>query len=556
MVYALSEIISQQVFLVDRIEDQHSKSKHTTKTILTIDGVLRDVCTAEHEEKEKMKHLKAVCFIRPTATSIESLKLHLRSPKYKEYHVFFTNIVSNSQLQSLAEADKYELVRQVQEYYGDFYAVDASVFHINNYSTHLLHQSPSYWMSKENKLLHRETQGILSALLSLKRRPIVRYQQSSALCKRLAMATLQGMKEEASLFHFQQQSSAPLLLVLDRRDDPVTPLLNQWTYQAMVHELLGIKDNRVDMRSVSGISKELREVVLSAEQDHFYKGSMYLNFGDLGASIKELVTTYQRKTKNNSKIESVADMQKFVDQYPEFRALAGNVSKHVAMMTELSRIVDQRNLMNVSEVEQALACTQDHTSALHSVLQLLEDRRTTFNDKLRLVLLYALRYESGVHQISTLKQVLRDKAQTPEEHKRVKAVEELLKYGGSQVRSGDLFSNKSFLAKASKFFSTGIQGVENIYTQHRPLLAQTLESLFRGKLRTSDYPILDGGNPKAKFDLVIVYIVGGATYEEAACINQFNEDNNEGCRVLLGGSCIHNSHTFLDQVLKIDRCAL
>ncbi len=31
----------------------------------------------------------------------------------------------------------------------------------------------------------------------------------------------------------------PLLLILDRSDDPLTPLLNQWTYQAMVHELLG-----------------------------------------------------------------------------------------------------------------------------------------------------------------------------------------------------------------------------------------------------------------------------------------------------------------------------
>ena len=28
-----------------------------------------------------------------------------------------------------------------------------------------------------------------------------------------------------------------LLKVLDRSDDPLTPLLNQWTYQAMVHPL-------------------------------------------------------------------------------------------------------------------------------------------------------------------------------------------------------------------------------------------------------------------------------------------------------------------------------
>lgn len=35
------------------------------------------------------------------------------------------------------------------------------------------------------------------------------------------------------------------MLMIDRRNDPVTPLLSQWTYQAMVHEMLGITNGRV-----------------------------------------------------------------------------------------------------------------------------------------------------------------------------------------------------------------------------------------------------------------------------------------------------------------------
>ena len=34
-----------------------------------------------------------------------------------------------------------------------------------------------------------------------------------------------------------------VIFILDRRDDPITPLLNQFTYQAMIHELIGIKRN-------------------------------------------------------------------------------------------------------------------------------------------------------------------------------------------------------------------------------------------------------------------------------------------------------------------------
>jgi len=38
-------------------------------------------------------------------------------------------------------------------------------------------------------------------------------------------------QHESALFDFRRTESSPLLLVIDRRDDPVTPLLNQWTYQ-------------------------------------------------------------------------------------------------------------------------------------------------------------------------------------------------------------------------------------------------------------------------------------------------------------------------------------
>lgn len=53
-------------------------------------------------------------------------------------------------------------------------------------------------------------------------------------------------------------------------DDPVTPLLSQWTYQAMVHELLGLNNNRVVLKGAPGVtSEDLEEVVLSAQQDDF-----------------------------------------------------------------------------------------------------------------------------------------------------------------------------------------------------------------------------------------------------------------------------------------------
>lgn len=44
--------------------------------------------------------------------------------------------------------------------------------------------------------------------------------------------------------------------------------------------------------------------------------------------------------------------------------MSGTVAKHVTVVGELSRIVGLHNLLEVSEVEQELACQSDHNEAL------------------------------------------------------------------------------------------------------------------------------------------------------------------------------------------------
>jgi len=319
-----------------------------------------------------------------------------------------------------------------------------------------------------------------------------------------------------------------------------------------VHELLGIKNNVVDMKSVPAIRKDMREIVLSPEQDNFYRGSMYLNFGDLGASIKDLVETYQRQTKTTTKLDSIEDMQRFVENYPQFRQMSGNVSKHVAVMTEVSRTVDRRDLMEIAKVEQDLACQQEHATALENVLRILEDEKLAFEDKLRVVGLYALRYESEAQSVTNVKAILRTKAKTDEQRQRSSAIDELLGYAGVKHRSGDLFGNKSFFSKASKFISSGLKGVENVFAQHRPLLIETLEAVIKQKLKVQTYPFIDAKDGKVeRHDEVFVYMVGGVTFEEALHMQLLAEskDNSTGIKFVLGGSAIHNSTTFLDDVL-------
>ena len=76
------------------------------------------------------------------------------------------------------------------------------------------------------------------------------------MCEKLALALNHlTTEEERALFDFGSRAAdeSPLVLILDRKDDPVTPLLLQWTYQAMVHELVGMSDNRVNLQHVPGV---------------------------------------------------------------------------------------------------------------------------------------------------------------------------------------------------------------------------------------------------------------------------------------------------------------
>ncbi len=282
----------------------------------------------------------------------------------------FSNIIRKSSLERLAEADNHEVVRSIQEYFADYNVINPDLFslELGFPKQRLWSNNPDIW---NPDALQRCTEGVIALLLSLKKKPLIRYEKNSLMAKKLATEIRYQMTQEEQLFEFRKSDTPPILLLLDRRDDPITPLLTQWTYQAMVHELLGISNGRVDLSDVPDIRSELKEIVLSQDQDPFFKTNMYLDFGDLGGTIKNYVEQYQAKTKSNASIESIADMKRFVENYPEFRKLSGNVSKHVTLVGELSRRVGEEGLLDVSELEQSLACNDSHSNDLKVLILLL-----------------------------------------------------------------------------------------------------------------------------------------------------------------------------------------
>ena len=138
-----------------------------------------------HRPRERMHHLQCLVYVRPCPASIHALCQELLSPKYGAYWLYFSNVVAKHDIEALAEADQHQLVQAVQEFFSDYVPVTASHFTLQYdvpphrlWGSHLVQWDPDAF--------EHHTSALLSLLLSLKKKPVVRYERMSALARKLA----------------------------------------------------------------------------------------------------------------------------------------------------------------------------------------------------------------------------------------------------------------------------------------------------------------------------------------------------------------------------------
>ncbi|KAF6771937.1 hypothetical protein AHF37_09087 [Paragonimus kellicotti] len=539
LVSSMSQIMKQEVYLVERIQ----------------------------LPRDPLEHLRCVCFLRPTRQNVMLISQELRKPNYSAYYLFFSHTLTKQLLKQIAEADEHEVVIEVQEFYADFLPLSPFLFEID------LPNCLEGNRSIRPDCLNRCTDAITSVLLALKLCPVIRYQNASEAARQLAESIRSMISRETVLFDFGRQSAeqSALLIILDRRQDPVTPLLTQWTYEAMVHELIGIRQNRVNLSRAPGVRPELKEVTLSREFDEFFRANQFANFGEIGQSIKRLVESFQSASRSvdTKNVESIGDLKRFLELYPGFRKASGTVETHVTIVSELSRLVKEHALLEVSEAEQELVCHDNHSASLTQIRGLLNDPRLLLSDALRLVLLYALRYEGQRKELTGLVKSLTIRGATEED---IQVVQHLLEFSGPRSSRTDgltLFgamrgvtsgthalngqSATNAVASLTKRIVKGLKGVDNVYTQHEPVLWDILNDLLKGKLRETAFPYLSAvgswvGLPvNQRPRKIIVLMIGGVTYEEARAVHKINTSTPD-VDVVLGGTCVHNSRSFLEEV--------
>ena len=575
-----------KVLLLDRYTTSIISMCATQSDLLNHEIYL--VETIENSKRDVMRYLRCLVYVRPTDETIDYLVKELENPRYGEYYIFFNNMVSKNQLERLAEADNLGTVMKVEEIFQDYLIVNEYLFSFEMAPNQLF---SSNYIWNEARLTNC-TSYLVSLLLSLRIRPEIGYDTGSKVCRKLAESLEREIeRNERALFAFPTSDSSPLLIILDRNEDPFTPLLQPWTYQSMINEYIGIKRNVVDLSNVAGIDPGLVKVTLSPREDEFFHDTMYLNFGELGDKVKGYVTKYKNTTQTNMQINTLEDIKLFIEKYPEFKKLSGNVSKHMAIVGELDKQLGGKGIWDLSECEQNMVVHRENQEDYNMLLRILRDPNCENFLKLKISIVYLLRHDelnrdpdSNIEKINEILGVL--KSFLPIEdinylHKFRKALQDYRsrstgngKVGGSGsggggsnsgsgnnntggTRQDDLFKElaKKFNSRMELHRKSQTSNADNVYMQYIPRISKLLTELSQNRLPESEIRFLG----KQQHNLqknppqdVILFIVGGITYEESRYVYQFNETmrekQNGRMRVIAGGTSILSIESYLNML--------
>jgi len=359
----------------------------------------------------------------------------------------------------------------------------------------------------------------------------------------------------------------PILLLIDRKNDPITPLILPWTYQSMIHELIGINKNMVELAE----SKE--PIILSESQDPFFKQSMYLNYGDLTDKFQEYVEEYKKQTKQSSienlKTQNLSELKKVLTKFPEFKKLLNNILKHLNLISELDNQISHQSLWEVSELQQTIICNLESQQTTRTrLLEILDKPTISTENKIKLVLLYSVKFNQNENDLAVFLNKFHDPAITNP----IPTVSQISlmknfnkEFNKSPISTnnnnsnniGKIFNNKKISINLLFNNSANNNTTNNIYMQYIPKLNELLNELINQNQNHSnqfhlstlipDIVTKQYGNVGDSVQDIIIYIKGGVTFEESRLIHDLSLANNK-INLVIGSDGILNSERWLNKM--------
>ncbi|XP_058190985.1 SNARE-interacting protein KEULE-like isoform X2 [Rhododendron vialii] len=470
-----------------------------------------------YRRRQPLPTMDAIYFMQPTKENVIVFLSDMtgRAPLYKKAFVFFSSPVPR-ELVSHIKKDGSVLARigALREMNLEYFAIDSQGFVTDNERAleELFGDEES--TRKGHACLNEMATRISTVFASLREFPFVRYRAAKSLDMN-TMTTFRDLiptklaagvwnclaRYKANLPNFPQTETCELLIV-DRSIDQIAPVIHEWTYDAMCHDLLNMEGNKYVHEApgkVAGVP-EKKEVLLE-DHDPIWLELRHAHIADASERLHEKMTSFVSKNKaaqvhhgsRDGGELSTRDLQKMVQALPQYSEQIDKLSLHVDIAGKINRIIKDMGLKELGQLEQDLVFGDAGTKDVINFLRTKLD--VTRENKLRLLMIYAACYPEKFESDKITK--LMELARLPPED--MNAVNNMrLLEGSSDTKKNSIgaFSLKFDVHKkhAARKDRTGEEVMWQL-SRFYPMIEELVEKLSKGELPKNDYPCMNDPSP-------------------------------------------------------------
>eukprot|EP00935_MAST-01C_sp_MAST-1C-sp1_P002343 g2343.t1 len=555
--------------------------------------------------RQPFPEMEVIYLVAPTDASVEYILRDFedpKKPKYGDVHLFFLSHASDAIFNKLRQNSVLlSRVKALKEVNLDFLALESGVFSLdlkNSLCDLFAPDIPSSHLQQHTTEIARK---LVTLCATLNEYPYIRFPADNIKMQNLAQvfrAMMDRFLADNRDFRYVGQEPGEgykrgTLLLLDRTVDPLAPLLHEFTYQAMVNDVLEVHEESYEYEIETNSGKQKKQVLLN-ENDALWTHFRHIHISDtidtITAKFKEHMKT-QGAQLAKGEIQDISSMADGVRQLAQYQEQAGKLAQHMQMADACMDYFQKRKLHQLAMLEQTMATGVTNEGKKPKLAQLTNDLdqmlrsdEVGLSEKVRLLAMFIITQE-GIQERDRkmlMKVVHQKHPNIVENGKEEAALLNLQHLGVTLQRSGGRKSQSKAALKKAKARAMEEGGYS--LSRFVPVIKEMTQNLVQGELSESAFPYVvpppegsskRGSKPAESKSVVvslrkkgpsnwsqkkaagkdgagsdIVFIAGGACFSEMRSVYEVSKELNSN--VILGATSLLNPEQFLDQVSTLD----